>query len=103
VENIGASTVASASREQLVYIIDASKAVGAEALEILTVGIAKTCTGQLHALSSCVLSRIRGLSAARRCAAACLVAWARITGVVTSSARAGQRQTGNALRCRTPC
>ena len=40
VENIGASTVASASREQLVYIIDASKAVGAEALEVLTVSSA---------------------------------------------------------------
>lgn len=37
VENIGASTVASASREQLVYIIDTSKAVVPEALEILTV------------------------------------------------------------------
>lgn len=34
-ENIGASTVASASREQLVYIIDASKAALPEALEIL--------------------------------------------------------------------
>lgn len=35
-ENIGASTVASASREQLVYIIDVSKAAVPEALEILT-------------------------------------------------------------------
>lgn len=63
VENIGASTVASASREQLVYIIDASKAVGAEALEILTVRIARPCTAQLHApyIHICRLSAGAGM------------------------------------------
>ena len=61
----------------------------------------------LHRPAACPLflraAQYPGLSAACRCAAACLVAWAWSTDVVTSCAGAGQRQMGNALRCRTPC